>query len=272
MANTVSPTGGDGAPVKHGDLHEHDMELVKSGGHDRDTIKALRERREKHFANDIDGPVRGGQISLCTRLAYAAPSFSTVPLTLVISVYGIQFYEKIGASLAFIAVFQALKGGLDVMSDPIMSYVTDSCRSKSGRRRPFLIYGCVPYAFCLLMLLFPPSALSDGDGSSLAMWFGVFYILFYLMQTITVIPYDAFGPEVTDDPVDRSKLFMFCTVFDGLGKEVRGKRREEEGGGEGGGYRRDRRNRRNRRVLLSGVLDPLSTYTHNHTHTATQHH
>ena len=55
--------------------------------------------------------------------------------------------------LVGIAAFQAIKGAIDVMSDPISSYWTDSCRSKMGRRRPFLLAGCIPYAVFLILLL-----------------------------------------------------------------------------------------------------------------------
>lgn len=40
------------------------------------------------------------------------------------------------------------------------------------------------------------------------------------MTTFTQIPYDALGPELTDNPDDRSRVFFFCTIFDGLGALV----------------------------------------------------
>ena len=72
-----------------------------------------------------------------------------------------------------------------------------------------MMFGCIPYAVALILLMWPPPVLSEGDGTSLSIWFGIFYILFYLFQTLTVIPYDALGPEVTDDPDDRSKVKGF---------------------------------------------------------------
>eukprot|EP00947_MAST-08B_sp_MAST-8B-sp1_P005580 g5580.t1 len=205
-------------------LNDEDKHLVGDGEgqYKKSVVKALRERREELYGHaEIKGPVKGGKISLCKRISYAAPSLSTVPLTIVISVYTIAFYEKVNASIEVIAAFQAIKGAIDVMSDPISSYWTDSCRSKMGRRRPFLLAGCIPYAVFLILLLYPLPGLSvtanGGPSGGLSVWFGVFYILFYLMQTITVIPYDALGPEVTDDPDDRAKLFMTCTVFDCIG-------------------------------------------------------
>ena len=90
-----------------------------------------------------------------------------------------------------------------------MAYWTDSCRSKMGRRRPFLFFGAVPYGLFLIMLLYPPPSLLNNE---LAIWFGCCYIAYYLFNTFTNIPYDALGPEVTDDQDDRSCLFLACQV------------------------------------------------------------
>ena len=169
-------TTADGAQV-----HDADKTLVSFMP--LQVIAALRRRRAK-FAN-VEGPVTAGRLRTGFMLSYAAPSFSTVPLTMLISVYVIQFYEVLGASLSMLAFFQALARSFDVVSpcqvltgghtafrsdsninmlthsareqvsDPLMSYWTDSVRSKFGRRRPFLVSGCIPYCICLILLLTP---------------------------------------------------------------------------------------------------------------------
>lgn len=194
-------------------LSAADMELVKQGS-SKDIIKALHIRREEHFANHIEGPVRNGKLSRWLIMAYAPPSLTTVPLTVLISVYVIQFYEKVGASLGLLAFFQALARAFDVITDPTMSYVTDSFRSRHGRRRPFLLTGAPFYGLALFCLLCPwPSLGSFG----VSVWFGVFYITFFLFATYCNIPYDALAPELTDNQNDRADVFFVCTMFDGLG-------------------------------------------------------
>lgn len=194
-------------------MHKDDQELLRAGM-DKRLVEALRVRREEHF-HHVEGPVDAGRMSTKDRCAYAAPSLGTVPLTLLISVYGIQFYEVVvGADLLLIAMFLALARSLDVVTDPTMSYWTDSLRTKFGRRRPFLAIGCIPYGLCLVALLTPPRSLSS---TAVSIWFGIFYITFFLCTTFCNIPYDAMGPELTDNPEDRSRLFFLCTIFDGLG-------------------------------------------------------
>lgn len=97
-------------------------------------------------------------------------------------------------------------------------------------RRPFLASGCIPYCICLLLLVSPGLLTTTNwarnnlidymSSGALEVWFGIFYIAFFLMTTFTQIPYDALGPELTDNPDDRSRVFFFCTIFDGLGALV----------------------------------------------------
>jgi hypothetical protein len=149
-------------------LHPDDKAKVARGEVSAATAKALRHRRSTNFANQIEGAVHSGRLSRCVIAAYAPPSLTTVPLTLLISVYVIQFYETMGASLGLLAFFQALARAFDVITDPTMSYVSDSNRSKFGRRRVFLASGAPFYGICLLMLLFPQPGL---DKVGVSIWF-----------------------------------------------------------------------------------------------------
>ena len=198
--------------IANAQVHKDDAHLVQQG-HDPVVLNGLRERRE-NYANPIEGAVHSGSLSRCTLMAYAPPSLTTVPVSTLISVYVVQFYETIGATLGLLAFFQALARAFDVITDPTMSYLTDSCRSKYGRRRPFLFTGAPMYSSCLILLLLPSPSLTPFGVSA---WFGVFYLSFFLFSTYCNIPYDALAPELTDNPKDRDLLFFTCTLYDGLG-------------------------------------------------------
>lgn len=195
------------------EVHPDDQAMVREGA-SADVVKGLRLRREKHFANEIEGPVHSGSLSKWKVFAYAPASMTTVPLTVLISVYVIQFYEKVGATLGLLAFFQGLARAFDVITDPTMSYLTDSCRSKYGRRRPFLATGAPFYGVALFCLMCPWPSLSE---TGVSIWFGIFYIIFFLFATYCNIPYDALGPELTDNQKDRNLVFFTCTMFDGAG-------------------------------------------------------
>jgi Na+/melibiose symporter-like transporter len=74
--------------------------------------------------------------------------------------------------------------------------------------------GCLPYGLFLYLLCSPPEGMTSVQTSS---WFGAFYIMYYLMNTYSNIPYDALGPELTDNYEDRSRLFFISGLFDGFG-------------------------------------------------------
>ena len=197
-----------------GDLHEDDHHAVAKGLHP-DIAKARRGHREDNFANKIHGGVKDGTLDWKVKMSYAPASLTTVPVATLISVYVVSFYEKIGATLGLLAAFQAFARGFDVITDPTMSYITDSCRTKSsGRRRPFLITGAPVYCVMLICLLAPNP---NFDSISVSIWFGVFYIMFFLIATYCNIPYDALAPELTDNEKDRNTLFFTCTIFDAIG-------------------------------------------------------
>jgi hypothetical protein len=86
-----------------------------------------------------------------------------------ISYYELPFLHCIYASICLhcpiymctyiikvLAYFITLTRGLDVVFSPIMASLTDITVTPWGRRRPYLIFGCIPCAIALMMLLFPP--------------------------------------------------------------------------------------------------------------------
>ena len=48
-------------------------------------------------------------------------------------------------------------------------------------------------------------------------WFAVFYPTFYLADTYSNVPYEALGPELSDDYHERNKIFFTAKIFNFLG-------------------------------------------------------
>jgi len=161
------------------------------------------------------------RISMSRRIIFAAPTVATLPFVAMWGMYGNKSYQAFGASLAIIALFTALARSLDVVSDPLISYLSDSARFDQlrlpgwlmGRRKPFMFVGCFFYSGFLWLLLNPPYT----SENKLALWFGCFYTLYFLANTITCIPYDALGPELSEDSGQRTGLFFVSNLFDGVG-------------------------------------------------------
>lgn len=155
-----------------------------------------------------------GGIPFATKLVYALPQFSLTSLTLLIGIHGTLFYNKAGADVAFIAFFTAFARSFDVITDPMMGWWSDKARHPMGRRRPFMRNGLLGYGVVFILLFTPPASLG---GSATALWFGVWYILFYAFDTLANVPYSALAPELSDRSDERDSLFFWSKLINGLG-------------------------------------------------------
>jgi len=177
-------------------------------------------RKPKLSPVRIDGGDGDSQKIPCwKKVVFSAPVVALLPFQMMFGMYGIMYYQKFGASLAMVALFTALSRSFDVISDPVMSYLTDSSLqwgwpfTEHGRRRPFLLVGCVVYAIFLKLLLRPPYVGRLG----LSLWFGLFYTTYFLANTLLGIPYYAFAAELSEDSTERTQLFFTMTTFEAVG-------------------------------------------------------
>lgn len=53
-----------------------------------------------------------------------------------------------------------------------------------------------------------------------AFWFGIFYTAFYLADTVTNVPYEALGPELSDSYNERSRIYFVHKFFNMLGASL----------------------------------------------------
>ena len=146
--------------------------------------------------------------------------------------YLTDFYVALGAPLAFLNFFTAAARSLDVLTDPVMGWASDRTRGRFGRRLPYTLSGCLVYGALFAALFSPPAAVlsraeaghvapgSAAAGRAVA-WFAVTYTAFYLADTWCNVPYEALGPELSDDYDERSRVFFVVKLFNQFGKKRR---------------------------------------------------
>ncbi|MDR1280932.1 MAG: MFS transporter [Opitutaceae bacterium] len=102
---------------------------------------------------------------------------------------------------------------IDMITDPLMGNISDNCRSRFGRRRPFILAGGI-----LTALAFGISYMASPWWSSwpLFIYAVLACIFFYLMFTIFAVPYYALGLELSDDYDERADLQKYRMVFASL--------------------------------------------------------
>ncbi len=108
------------------------------------------------------------------------------------------------------AVIRGLGTVIDAITDPWVANLTDNCKSKLGRRIPFMRWSAVPYGLCCLMIFFPPV---QGTSFLNALWVGVLLALYYLFSTLYNIPYSALQAEIVTDPKKRVFLYTIDSLL-----------------------------------------------------------
>lgn len=174
--------------------------------------KSLRRSLYSNMKQDLNEQ----HLPLITKIIYCMPTVSTLPIVVLLAAFGNSLYELCGAELSMISACIAAARSMDVITDPGMSYITDAAHTRWGRRRPFMLSGAPVYGMMLIALLTPP----HGSSNYVAAWFAMTYIGFFVTNTYCNIPYDALGPELTDNYEDRSNLFFISGLFDGGGTLV----------------------------------------------------
>lgn len=90
----------------------------------------------------------------------------------------------------------------DAITDPIVGFLSDNCKSKFGRRRPFMIAALVPLMVCMILIFV---AVNFSPVVSF-IYYVVMGILYWTAYKVYTIPYYALGAEITDDFDDRTNL------------------------------------------------------------------
>ncbi len=158
------------------------------------------------------------KLPLRVKLSYGAPSFAGAGMAIPIAIHLTIFYsDTILVPLGLIALVKAIARAMDALTDPFMGWLTDSTRSRWGRRRPWILFGAPAAALSFYLMFTPPEDLSGGNAAA---WFAATYICYYLFHTVYIIPHYGLGPELTLDYNERTSLFGIREGFVVLGTLV----------------------------------------------------
>jgi GPH family glycoside/pentoside/hexuronide:cation symporter len=102
----------------------------------------------------------------------------------------------------------------DYINDPLMGYLSDRTRSRWGRRRPYLLFGPLPFALAFTMMWWRPPIQEEW---LLAGYYALAYLFFDAAATLIYMPYFALTPELTSDYDERTSLTAYRMFFSILG-------------------------------------------------------
>lgn len=145
-------------------------------------------------------------------LFYYGLSDLPVMLTIIpMAIWLSRFYTgDMGLSLSAVANIMLFARLFDVITDPIMGYLSDHTNTRWGRRKPWMVCS-VPFMMLGIYHVFLPPA-----GA------GIWYLFWWLMVlwigwTMLLIPYYAWAAELSDDYDERTRITGWRAVMGSLG-------------------------------------------------------
>jgi GPH family glycoside/pentoside/hexuronide:cation symporter len=138
--------------------------------------------------------------------------------SLISGTYGallpIFYQDYLGLQARWIGIASVIYAVWNAVNDPLFGYITDSTRSKRGRRIPYMRFTAPFLALTFILVWFaPPQAGQTG----LFVWMLVAMLLYDTAYTMIGLVYSALLPEVTESDAERNALQISSSLFALLG-------------------------------------------------------
>ncbi len=157
------------------------------------------------------------RLSRLTKLLYGAGDLGfSLTSTILGAYFAIFLTDVVGVPPRVAAAAIFIGRSWDYVNDPLIGHISDRTRTRWGRRRPFLLFGALPFALAFTLLWWRPPLERD---LALAVYYALAYVIFDASATFVYMPYFALTPELTADYDERTSLTstrMFFSIVGSL--------------------------------------------------------
>jgi len=157
---------------------------------------------------------RPARLSTATKLAFGAGDLGPAIVAGINGFFILDFLINVAGLRPGVAGTVLLVVKIwDAVNDPIIGWLTDKTVSGMGRRRPWLLFGALPFGLAFFLHWLVPPLGDDGK-------FWYYLIVALLLDTAYTavnVPYTALTAELTQDYDERTNLSSFRFGFSILG-------------------------------------------------------
>ena len=161
-------------------------------------------------------PAEDPRLTPWRKSVYASGDLTVnIVLSTTSMVYAAYFLIEIaGLRPEVAAAVQLIGRTIDAFTDPLMGRISDLHRSRWGRRRPFLLLGCIPFGICFALLWADVG--SDSQWVLFSYYTSV-YVALSISMTVVSVPYLALQPELAVGYDARTSLNTYRNIGSLLG-------------------------------------------------------
>ena len=154
------------------------------------------------------------KLELINKLAYGAGDLSGAIFAGVYGFFMLAFLLDVaGLSPGYAGLIFAIAQIWDALTDPLVGTLSDRTRTRWGKKRPWLLFGAVPFGIAFFLhWLVPPLA-----GVPLFLYYLVVALFLRTAFTSVNVPYAALTPELSRDYDERTQLNTFRFFFSIVG-------------------------------------------------------
>lgn len=155
----------------------------------------------KQKGNKMDNKLRASKAAVfCYGFGDLASQFVWTFVGTYLTVY---YTDVIGLSALSVSIIMVIARIWDAINDPMMGAIAERTKSRWGRFRPYIAFGC-PFLALFSVLTFT----NPFGGSSTAgvIWAAVMYIAAGMLYTLTNIPYGSLAAVMTEDANQRNQI------------------------------------------------------------------
>ncbi len=150
-----------------------------------------------------------------TKLAYGLGQGAMGIKNFAFNIFLLFYYSQVlglDPVLASAVLFISL--GFDAITDPLAGSISDSLRSRLGRRHGFMYASAIPMALAFYFVWSPPSGLGQ---LGLGAWMLTWTVLSRGASTLFSVPHWALGAELSADYAERTRVVAYRNFFNFVG-------------------------------------------------------